>query len=695
MRHLTRLAVERPVTILMIILGLVIMGVQGYSAMKVARYPTIVIPYVNVVVSWPGAAPEDIEQYITKPIENAVAGISGVDTVSSTDRQGTGVTSVRFLPSVDPNQAAINVSQAVSRIQGQLPSDASAPSIVKADPSARPIMNIAISGPPSVSLGDLYSSAINDVQPRLLAVLGVAAANVSGGQVDDVEVQVDPAKMNAYGLSLSAISSALESQNIDVPAGTVTTNSRAVSIRTLGRFNNIDDIKNLIITTAPTVVRVSDVANVLQTHQDITQILRLNGQPAVGISIVPQPDANIIDVANGVRAALAQFDRQHLLPDGAKFTVVTDDSQFTRNSVESVQTDLMLAVLITGLVLLLFLHMLRSTIIVLLAVPTSLISTFLVMYAFGFSLDTVSLLALALTIGILVDDSIVVLENITRHLHMGEQGKEAAINGRAEIGMAAMAITFTDVVVYVPVAFMSGIIGQLFREYGLSIATATLFSLFISFTLTPMLASRWMTKAEMPTHGLWGWISTLWERGYARLVDFYGRTLGWALRRRPVVLFVAAMALAVAIAFLPLHVLGVEYAPSEDDNTFSANVLLPIGTALSVTDAATQQLEKILRSEPGVTDIMATVGSSSGALFGNAAGTAGASVTVQLVPKTQRSRSVFQVINDVRQKARSIKGASFQFQTAGFIGVGFGAPLNITLSGPDENTLINLADQVA
>ncbi len=694
MRHLTRMAVERPVTILMIVIGLVILGGRGYSLLTVSRYPNVSIPVVSVVVTWTGAAPQDLEQDVTKPIENAVSGISGVDTIQSTDSLGTSVTTIRFLENTDSNQATNDVERAVARAQSQLPTGAGIPTVRKADLQAIPIMNIALSGPQTPAA--LNYSATNDIAPRLQAVPGVAAVNVSGGEVSEVEVQADPAKMNAYGISFAQLQAALTAANVNTPAGSITTGSNNLAVRALGRFGSIPDISNLIVTSTPNVVRVRDLANVVMTHKQVVQLQRLNGQPTVALSITQAADANELEVANGVRQAISNMG--NILPQGSKLTIVTDNSQFTRSSVNAVEGDLLRAVLITGLVLLLFLHTLRSTLIVLLAVPTSLISTGLIMYALGFSLDTLSLMALALTIGILVDDSIVVLENITRHLHGGERPKEAAINGRAEIGMAAIAITFTDVVVYVPVAFMSGVIGEFFREYGLTIAAATLFSLFVSFTLTPMLASRWFSSRQERISGLWGRFSRLWERGFTGLQNTYAKTLRWSLRRRPLILLVATGALVVALAFIPLRLLGTEYMPAEDNNQFNINIRLPAGSSLAATNAVVQRLEAILKTQPEVTDVLSTVGSGTGG-FGGGAGTAGGQMTVKLTPKNDRQRSVFAVLNDVRSQARSIKGANIQYTVQSFIGNGFQAALNVIVVGPagapDESTLIALSQQVA
>ena len=369
MKQLTRLAVERPITILMLILALVILGAQGYRSLKIDRYPSIVIPFVSVNVSWPGAAPEDVEQQITKIVENAVAGISGVDTIQSTSSQGSSQTSISFLQGVDSNQASVDVERVIGRIKNQLPNDASDPVVFKADPTSSPIMNLTLSGPQTQE--DLYYSASTDIQPRLLAVPGVAAVNVNGGRQEEIQVQVDPMKMAAYGVSMAKVQSVLTTQNVDVPGGSLTAGGTNLAFRTLGRFGSLEDIQNVIVSSSPQIVRLKDLANVVDTYYDVTQILRLNGQPTVGLNVTKQPDANVIQVSDGIKAMMARL--QPIVPKGAKLTVVTDDAEFTRASVNSVQTDLILAVLITGIVLLLFLHMVRSTIIVLLAVPTSLI----------------------------------------------------------------------------------------------------------------------------------------------------------------------------------------------------------------------------------------------------------------------------------------------------------------------------------
>jgi hydrophobic/amphiphilic exporter-1 (mainly G- bacteria), HAE1 family len=690
--NLTKIAIERPLTVIMVILAIVLLGVQAYGMLNVDRLPKINAPVVAIVTVYPGAAPKDIEDQIVKKTEDEVAGISGVDKVTSVAQDSMAVTMVQFLETVNGDQAVSDVERAIARIKSEFPTEAKEPNIIKADVQALPIMNITLSGPQP--LDEMYRIADEEIKPLLLAVQGVGAISVVGGLEREVQVQANPSKMAGYGLSFSAIGAALQTENVNVPVGSVTTQPDRLAIRSVGRFASVEDIQNLLVAAGSQQVRVKDFATVVQTHKEVAEILRLNGQETVGLAITKQSDANAVATADKVRAALDAM--QPLLPQGAKLNVVTDDSEYTRASVNSVQTDLLLAVLITGLVLLCFLHLLRSTAIVLLAVPTSLIATFLVMYALGFSLNILSLLALALTIGVLVDDSIVVLENIFRHLNLGEEPKQAALNGRGEIGMAAVAITLCIVVIYVPVAFMSGIAGQIFKEYGITIATATLFSLVISFTLTPMVASMWLKKETKQPGGLWGKFVALWERSYTRLANTYASILDSALRHRPVVLVVSALALAVAVAFIPLRLLGTETMPSEDNNTFNASLRMPAGSSLQTTDQAVRQFEDMLKAYPEVDKVLSDVGGKSNSLtsIASSGGVTGAQVTVKLVDKKLRQRSVFQIADDVRTRVKSIPEAQVQISTANSLVSLLGAGLQVQVRGPDMDTLIGLSKQI-
>src|SRR5579871_194622 len=685
---LTRLAVFRPLTILMIILGIVIMGGMAYTFLSVDQYPTISYPIIVVNMQYPQASAEDVEQQVATPIENAVAGVSGIQTITSNSSQGAATVRIQLVEGADANQAALDVQRALARIARTFPLTATAPTVFKADPSARPILNIGLTGAP---LDQLYDAASNSIAPQLESVLGVASVNVSGGLIREVEVQVDYSKLAAYNLSVTQVQNAVSAANYSSSAGSIDQGQQTLTIRSLGLYTSLDDIMNVVVAnTAGGPLLLRDVANVVQTYKQVTQRQRLDGTDAVGLNVVKDSNANLIQTADGVKATLATL--QSALPAGASFHIRNDDSAFTRASLDSVQHDLFIALFMVALVTLVFLHDFRHTLIIILAVPTSMISTFLIMYALGFTLNIITLMALALIIGILVDDSIVVLENIHRHLQLGEAPVEAAINGRSEIGLAAIAITMADVVVYAPIAFMSGFVGQLFREYGLTVVAATLFSMMISFTLTPMLASRWL-KHEGEAKGIMGRIGQWWDARFDRFAHFASSLVPLAVRVRWLVALGGIGAIVAIAALVQFHVVGTEYAPQEDDNQFTVVISTAPGTSIAAIDAASQQMEAALRQMPEISSIFASVNAAGTGPSAN--GSPNANISVQVVPKNQRQRSIFDMMNQVRAIGRTIPGATVRAQAPSPLpGGGGGTSLAINVSGTDLVTLNQVVAQV-
>jgi HAE1 family hydrophobic/amphiphilic exporter-1 len=693
---LTRLAIRRPVTMIMIIVGLLIMGAISYTRLPVQQLPNVSFPFVIVSVNMPGATPEDMLQQVTLPIENAVSGVSGVTQMSGTSSDGSSRVALQFAVGTDVNTAANDVAQVVNRIQGQLPSGASTPTIIKADPNASPIMNLAVSG--NLRPEQLYALASNILQPALQQVPGVAAVSVQGGLVPQVNVTVNPSALAAYGVSLQQVDQAIAAQNVSVPGGNTTVAGQTSTMRTNAYFQSVDQLRNLVVATRPQGnVLLGQIADVQQGYAPPTQETLLDGRTAVGLSVTAQSGANVVAVDAAVKRAIARLGA--VLPEGVRMAIVNDQTVYTYASMRAVEDDLILAVILPAIVLLLFLHRPRNMFIVLLAIPTSLVSTFTLMYFFGFSLDLVSLIALSLITGILVDDSIVVLENINRHLAMRKSPEQAAIDGRSEIGQAAIAITLTDVVVYAPIAFTSGLVGQFFREFGLTIVVATLFSLFVSFTLTPLLAARWL-KEPLDEEALaraggavgpWDRFSAAWERGYGHLRDWYGRAVDGALRHRGLVIFGGVLALLVSIAFIPLGWVGTAFTPQEDNSQFSVNVQLPVGTALAPTEAVVNRLDQEIRAMPGVKDTYLTAGSRGG-FFGGASTNTG-QISVDLLPVGQRP-PIDVYLAKVRALGRQFPGTTIVPIVSSALRVGGGQNIGVVLQGPDIDTLNQLASRL-
>ena len=722
---LTRLAIRRPLTMLMIILGLIVLGYRSLTLLQVDRFPQVDFPFVIVVTVFPGASPEDVEDLIVKPIEDAVASISGIDTISSQANEGLGLVVVAFLEGVDGNQAAIDVERQVATVRGQLPSDAVDPSIIKADINAIPVIQAVLSGPQGQDV--LFEIADENLKSRLQTIKGVASVSVSGGREREIQVYPDPAKLAGYGLPLGSIQQALNANNLTFPVGSVEEGRQKTSLRSVGKFISLAEIENIVLMDGAGggeganqpgqdnsgLVYLRDVATVQAGYKEKTQILRYNGLDTVNISVVKTTDANTIDMADAVRKELELFKEE--LPPGAELTIVIDDSEFTRESVLAVEEDLILAIIITGLVMLVFLHTIRSTFIVLLSIPTSIVSTFLVMWALGFSLNTLTLLALTLVIGILVDDSIVVLENIERHLEMKKKPAQAALDGRSEIGLAAITITLVDAVVYIPVAFTSGIIGQFFRSYGITIAVATLVSLFVSFTLAPMLASLWLkdpTEPERPPKGLgkvfsfitrpilwiWNGFIRLWEAGFTGLTWLYGQTLRVALANvftQTLVVIIAVVALAGGLFLVFSGLVGSEFFPQEDDGRFTVSLEMPPGTNLAATDQAARAVEQIILQEvPEAVAILTSVGSGgAGDIFSGTGGSNTADVTVRLVDKSERQRSTTDIVEVIRPLVKRIPEAVVSVTLTSAMGGGESA-VQVQVYGENPDQLIDLANQV-
>ena len=686
---LTRLAVKRPLVAVMAFLAIALVGVLAYTKLPVELYPKVNLPYVSVTTAYPGASPQDVETFVTKPIEDAVAGVSGLKNITSTSAEGMSYVVLEFSISTDADTAASDTQRALASVQASLPSDAKAPNIVKYN-FAGPIMYVTLSG--SLPEAQLYTLADQTIRPALQTVPGVSQINLVGGQQREVQVRFDPTKLAAYYLAPDEIAAALSAENVDIPGGVIDAAGKEYNARLIGLYQQPADLLNLIVASHPGgTVRLRDVASVVDTTARATLLYRANGHNAIGFVVSKTSDANSVATAAGIKTLVQQL--QPGLPDGAQLAVSYDGSVFIRDSLNGVQENLLEAVLLTGLVLLLFLHTWRSTIIVLLAIPTSLVATCIVMMVAGFSLNQLTLLALALSIGVLVDDSIVVLENIFRHLGMGKGPWAAAIDGRNEIGVAALAITFVDVVVYTPLGFLTGIVGQFFREFGFSVVAAVLFSLLVSFTLTPMLASRWLqARAKLPRLNPLQRFGEWWDGGFARVEGFYRRLLSWSLDHRKTVLAVSALSVVLALAYFPLHLLGTEFIPTSDEGVFTIEAHMPPGTNLAATDQAARQLELGLRSIPEVQQVLTSVGTGNETGFQAQDSPRLMELTVLLKDRSQRQRSVDQVLPQVNALLASIPGLSGRTQLPS--ASGSAQPVVVTLSGPDPALVGSYGSQI-
>src|SRR6266542_5522494 len=619
--QLTNISIKRPLFILMVIGALLIVGLVSWTRLGVDLLPALDFPIVVVSTVYPGASPEAVDSLVTKKVEDAVASVNDIDYISASSVEGLSTVVIVFTAKA-AKDSSVDIERRVSAIRGVLPANTRDPSVGKFDPNAQPILQLTVSG--NRDLGALQRIGEDKLQKRLQGTNGVAQVSLIGGLVREVQVQVDQQRLQARGLSILQVNQALAGDNINAPAGSLTQQGKDWTVRLDNQAQTPEERNNVMVaSTATGPVYLRDVASVVDTYKKISSYQRTNGQAALGITVLKQSTANTVETADNVKKTIAQLQAE--LPADVKISIASDASVFTRNSLKDVQSELTTAVILTGLVLLLFLHTFRSTLIVLLAIPTSLIATLAVMYFMGFTLNMMSLMGLTLTVGILVDDSIVVLENIFRHLQLGEAPREAAINGRGEIGFAAVAITLVDVVVFAPIAFMSGITGQYFRQFGLVIVSATLFSLFVSFTLTPLLASRWYKKGEhgearveQPTRNPLVLFGRLWDAGYDRLARGYYYVLHFAIGRwsRFLIVGLGIGSFVAGIMLVAFGILSTEFFPDADNGELQVNLEMPAGTTLDVTNGATQKVEERILAFPEVKQVFTSVGVASSGGFG-------------------------------------------------------------------------------
>lgn len=631
--NLTRYSVTHPIGIFMIVLFFVVLGLYSYWRIGVELYPNINVPYVIVSVRYDGADAESVEQQITKPLEDALSSVSNVKHITSKSRTGRSDVTLELNFDADADAAAIDASEKVDRIRRKLPDDADDPIVEKRDMDAAPIIDLAVLS--SHPLDEMYSMADNTFTNDFTKADGVSDVELHGGRSKEIAVKVDRDKLAYYGITMNDIISTLKNENKLAPAGSSYTDTRQTQIRLSAQYDTVEDIRKIHLTCGNgAVIPISAVGEVVRQDQRVSRFARINGQDAIGISIYKNSNANLVSTADGVMKVLENMRAEY--PD-YQFVVVNDSADYVRTALHNTLSTLIEGLITTGLVLFFFLRGWRSTASVIIAIPTSLISTFFVMYMAGFSFNMMSLMGMTLCVGILVDDSIVVLENIHRHLAKGEDAKEAAVTGRMEIGMAAIAITLCDVVVFLPIAFMSSMTGQFFKQFGLTIVFASLFSLFISFTLTPMLASKFFKNGvHVPDTKLWRTV----EKIEQRMEDAYGVAIAWSFRHKKKLFGGVAIAFFLFMAMVPLGWIGMEYMPRTDESGFNVKIQLPTDASVERTDAITMKLESYLAEVPEVKSYMAMVGGGSGVNSGR--------IRVSLVDRQDRSRDIWSITNEMR-----------------------------------------------
>ncbi|MRG63869.1 AcrB/AcrD/AcrF family protein [Rhizobium pusense] len=675
---LTRISVTHPVFTTMMMVALLVLGFFSLQRLGLDQYPKVDVPVVVVAITYPGATPETVETDVTRPVEEALNTIGGLDEITSTSYEGRSVVVAKFKLEVEGATAAQDVRDRVAAIEANLPEVTKKPVISRFDPAAEPILSIAISST-ALDVPALTTLADQKVLRQLTSVSGVGQATLVGGRKRQLDVAMDETRMRALAIGVNEVANALRSGNGNSPAGSIVEPTSERTIQVQGRIDTPQALLEMVVARrggAP--ILLGDVATVFEGAADAESRALYNGQTALAIDIVKIQDANTVQVVRDVKSRLDDLNRE-LAPQNVQLRIVTDSSIPIRESVTQVQTTLIEGAALAIAIVFLFLNSWRSTVITGLTLPVAIIGTLSVIDFLGFTLNTLSLLALTLSIGILVDDAIVVRENITRHLHMGKSHIRAALDGTNEIGLAVIATTATIVAVFLPVAFMGGIVGRFFYEFGVTVSAAVLISLFVAFTLDPMLSSVWYDPDSQPDakRGRIGRLIARFDHGFGRFAGRYQRVIGWTLRHRLVTLL-ATIAIFIGSLFM-VPLLGVEFVPTADGGRFQITVTAPAGSSLDYTTAKVRQVEKALRQFPEVETLYSTINT------GGAAGKHRAIIQVALVPLEMRSRTPLALADPIRQRLTAIPGIEFSILQDGLGGEE--SPVQLSVLGDNREVL--------
>jgi HAE1 family hydrophobic/amphiphilic exporter-1 len=687
---ITELAIKRPILIIVLFTALGLLGMVGYSQLKYESFPKIDIPVVTVQTIYPGASASEIESSITKKIEDAVSGVDKVDYMVSTSAEGLSQVTVCFLQSANIDTSLQDIQRKINQILADLPSEAKTPSLSKVSLDDLPILIVGITS--NLPDTQLYQYVKNTVSPRISKQPGVGQVKITGGSEREIKVNIDIQKLKAYGLSSLQVLQAIQSSNLEFPTGSVKDRDKQFVVRLAGKFSSVEQMRQLVVAqSANGNIKLSDVAEVQDGEKDSVISAHLNGKNTLALMIQKQSDANAVEVVKKVKNELHTLEAENRRSD-FKTVIAMDNTTFTLESANAVKEDLAIAILLVAGVMLVFLHSMRNAIIVMIAIPTSLVCAFLGMWIFGYSLNVITLLALSLVIGILVDDAIVVLENIYRHLEMGKDKRIAALEGRNEIGFTALSITMVDVVIYVPLALVNGVIGGMLREFSVVIVTTTLMSLFVSFTVTPLLASRFAKLESLTAETMLGKFGRWFEAKFQKIADGYSNLIDWSLKHPGRILLLAVLLFVGTLSLVPFGFIGSEFIPTSDQDQIQVALEYAPGTKLEDSDFKTQEIvEKTIAKIPEVKTIFV----GSGISETQRAETNKAIIYMQLVPKNERSRSTDDIRLMLKKQLERLPGVTAHVTLPSVVSMlGVSAPVQFNISGSNWDMVAQTAERV-
>ncbi|MCK9617806.1 MAG: efflux RND transporter permease subunit [Lentimicrobiaceae bacterium] len=691
--NITELSIKRPTLIVVIFATLTFLGIYSYKQLNYELLPNFSMPTISIITIYPGASPSEVENSVSKKIEDAVSTTENIDNVKSFSQENISYVIMEFKSSTNVDDVIQVVQRKINSIQSELPKDVIAPTISKLGMSDIPIMNIMISS--SLSPTQLNDLIKHRISPEISGIKGVGEILLSGGEEREISVNVNAAKLEKYNLSLLQVTQAVIAANADYPTGKIKNASQQMQIRLSGKYKSIADLENLVITynNGMSPVQLKDVAEVRDSRKELQNLNRHNGLSTISLQIKKQGDANTVEVCENVKKELQRLE-QIYNEQNLKFEVFSDQSVFTLEAANNVLKDLFLAILLVALVMLVFLHSLRNSFIVMVAIPASIITTFVAMYLMGFSLNIMTLLGLSLSIGILVDDSIVVIENIHRHLLKGKDKVTASITGRSEIGYTALSITLVDIAVFLPMALAENILSAVIRPFALVIVVATLTSLLVSFTITPLMASRIAKLENLKNNSFFKRFINSFESFINWFTSVLQDILRWSFSHKILVLSATTILFIGSVSLIPSGFIGTEFLDMGDRGEIIIQMELPKYSTLEQTNSVARRVEKIVIAKPEVTDVTTQVGATSD-MVDISSGSNKAEISIKLVPKEKReyNASVYaQLIKN--ELASKVPGVKFVTSIVSPVGGSDQIPIQVAIKCANPDTLSKYANIV-
>lgn len=686
--NLTEISINRPSLIIVLFSVFALLGIIGYKNLSYELMPDFNQPVVVIRTGYPGAAPDEVETSVSRKIEDALSNLEGVDYLVTKSLPNASVIIANLKYGTDLDQAMVNAQRYIDNIRKDLPADILSPVMSKVSPNDLPIMSVSATS--ELPAPVFYQKMKDEYLPQIQQLKGVAEITLLGGEEREIQVKVNQEKLKLYKTSLSQVVEAINRAGLDLPAGSVQTSTETNSVRLVGKFNTLEHIRNVQIAmpTPNSPIYVKDVAEVVDGIREVTSVSRFNGQNGIGLLLKKQGDANAVNVSRAVRSTFEKIEKQSA-GDKTKFIIADDSTDNTIAAVDSVVVDLILAVMLVSLVMLLFLRSLRNALIVIVAIPTSLITAFAIMWILNYTLNLMTLLAMSLIIGILVDDAVVVLENIQRHLDMGKEKRKAAFDGRMEIGFSALSITLVDVVVFLPILFLQVFVADMLKQFSVVVITSTLTSLVVGFTLTPWLASRIGKKEDLQPTNLFNRFLIGFEKMLDRFIEWYGLQLNWVLNHKLIFTGIVLLLFAMTLGIMRQGIIGKELISTGDQGKFRFALEFEKNTSIQRNDAVSGAIEKHILAQPEVKTLFSNVGGPSTGIGSLGVGVAYKSeFTVQLKSKKELNslRTEDFMLRLRRGLQKQYPDIRFSMATLGL--VPRSAPVEMTLSSSDSRQVL-------